>query len=111
MRTTSFRIARLEERAGLRPDADGRCGHCRGRRNLGRTVLFEQIEGDPVQMRPGADATPTPCPRCGQNLNVHIVIRHVDMMRERRREMGLEPLEPDEALYEPPVVRFGTGAL
>ena len=111
MRTTSFRVTRLEERAGLRSDADGECGHCRGRRDLGRTVLFDQVQGGPVVLRPGMIDMPTPCAQCGRDLNVHIVVRHVDIISERRREMGQEPLEGGGAVYKPPMVRFGAGAL
>ena len=75
------RIARLEATLNAGPDADGACAHCRGRTDLGRVVVFDQVEDGPRTLRPRRDGTPvppappTPCPRCGRNTNVHVIIR------------------------------------
>ena len=89
------RIARLEANRGIGPSADGACGYCRGRENeLGKVVVMHDPPSyqplcrlDSPRPQPG----PTPCPRCGRDMNITILVRHVDLMAERRADVGLLP--------------------
>ncbi|HMN42484.1 MAG TPA: hypothetical protein PKE29_16710 [Phycisphaerales bacterium] len=76
------RIARLEDRLLVSANRDGSCRHCTGReRELGKVV----VEHDPPRDEDGVDRVagrrpnppPTPCPACGRDMNVTIVVRRV----------------------------------
>ena len=87
------RIAKLESFHRVGPDADGACGYCRGReRELGKVVVVydpprePEVRFGPVRPQPG----PTPCPRCGRDMNVTIVVRRVDLLSKQREETGFK---------------------
>ena len=94
----NHRIAKLESHHGIGADADGACGHCRGReRELGKVVVVHERpdyqpigKWDTLRPQPG----PTPCPRCGRDLNTTIVVRRIDLMAKRRADAGLPAIAP-----------------
>ena len=76
----THRIARLEDRLLAGTYRDGSCRYCAGReRELGKVVVFDQHGEGPVFPKREQDDTPTPCPKCGKDLNLHIVIQRVSI--------------------------------
>lgn len=76
------RIARLEDRLMAGTNPDGSCRYCAGReRELGKVVVLHDPPRDeeaidrlyPPRPNPG----PTPCPKCGRDMNIRIVIQRV----------------------------------
>ena len=95
----NHRITKLEDRSTIGVDRDGNCRWCHGRREErgGKVVVIRP----PKSVLRGQKATPdtpgpTLCPYCGQDMNTYIVVKCVDMISERRRQMGLEPLAREE---------------
>jgi hypothetical protein len=89
----SHRIARLEDRLQIGVNKDGTCRYCTGReKELGGRYVVLWDEPPPApwhgQRRPPDDPTPTPCPRCGRDMNTYIQIVHEDLIAKRRAEGG-----------------------
>ena len=89
----SQRIDRLENRLQVGTNRDGTCRYCSGREvELGRRVVVVRETPDPDGLDrlfpPRPQPPPTLCPRCGRDVNLTVIVRHVDMIAKRRAEVG-----------------------
>ncbi len=88
------RIARLEDRLQVGTNRDGTCRYCTGREKElgGRYVTLDdrafRMKSWCGTQRVRDDRTPTPCPRCGKDMNTYIHIVEVDLIAKRRAEGG-----------------------
>ena len=80
----NHRIARLEDRLLVGTNPDGSCRHCAGReRELGKVVVVHDPPQDEEGMNrlfpPRPNPGLTPCPMCGRDMNVTIVVKRVSI--------------------------------
>ena len=99
------RVAKLEHKR------TGPCKYCAGRKDRGRVLIAHQNEDGPVTFNPKVGhVPPTPCPRCGRDTNVCIVIHRTSKwsIRSGRIERACREIRPADSLDEPERPRCGT---